>query len=308
MDLPESRPGWTPLYCLSGPTASGKSDLAHRAVEQMGGRILSADSMMVYRGMDIGTAKPTPREQIRYDYAGLDRVNPGDPFSTGAWLRAVAEQLDDRPTVVVGGTGLYFRALLEGLTPGENLPDIDPALTVSALRAEICALDPQALGRLADPQNPRRLARALQWLRAGKPLPDHWQHAKNRPRIPVLTWPVEALNVRIRLRAEAMFTEGLLAEAEALRDAYGSNLGTAAQAIGYREAFAVLEGTLTRDAAVEAITLRTRRYAKRQRTWFRNQMNPAWLDGNRSDLLEALLSCWQNSGPFWHKRQEPHRY
>ncbi len=303
MELPEIRPGWTPLYCLSGPTASGKSDLAHRAAERLGGRLLSVDSMMVYRGMDIGTAKPSEEERRRYDYAGLDLVKPGEPFSTGAWLRAVLRQLDDRPTFAVGGTGLYFRALLEGLTPEEDLPLVDPDLPVPALQAEIRARDPGALDRLADPENPRRLARALQWLRAGKPLPDHWLAQHNRPEIPVLAWPVDALNARIRLRAEAMFTGGLLTEAETLRSEYEQLPGTAAQAIGYREAFAVLDGALTPEAAVEAVSVRTRRYAKRQRTWFRNQMNSLWVDGSREDVLDELQKVWQELGPFWLKRE-----
>jgi len=299
MRPPEIRPGWTPLYCLSGPTASGKSDLAHRAAERLGGRLLSADSMMVYRGMDIGTAKPSPEERARFEYAGLDLVHPEDVFSTGAWLRAVRDQLDDRPTFVVGGTGLYFRALLEGLTPETDLPEVADDVPAEVLRAEIQALDPAALAQLADPENPRRLARALQWLRAGKPLPDHWKPLEQRVQIPVLEWPVEVLNARIRLRAEAMFSLGLLEEARGLKERYADLPGTAAQAIGYREAFAVLDGTCSVEEAVEAVTVRTRRYAKRQRTWFRNQMRAVGVDGGRKDVLDETMRVWQELGPYW---------
>lgn len=301
MILPEPRPGHTPLYCLSGPTASGKSDLVHRAVDHLGGRVLSADSMMVYRGMDVGTAKPSGDERNRYDYAGLDLAEPDVRFSTGDWLRAVHSQLDERPTFVTGGTGLYFRALLEGLTPEEDLPPVDPDLTAVELRERIRTLDASALDRLADPENPRRLARALQWLLAGKPFPDHWSRASPPPRIPVLQWPVDALNRRIHLRAEQMFSSGILEEAEALKARFGTLPGTAAQAIGYREAFEVLEGVSTVAEAVERVTLRTRRYAKRQRTWFRNQMHAVPLDGTREDLLEELRRVWKETGPFWFK-------
>jgi tRNA dimethylallyltransferase len=306
MNLPEQRPGYTPLYCLSGPTASGKSDLVHKAVERLGGRVLSADSMMVYRGMDIGTAKPSRAERMTFDYAGLDLTGPDVRFSTGDWLRAVQTQLDDRPTFVVGGTGLYFRALLEGLTPEEDLPQVDPDLSAAELRERIQALDATALDRLADPENPRRLARALQWLLAGKPFPNNWRTASAPPRIPVLQWPVDALNRRIALRAEQMFSSGLLEEAAALKTRYETLPGTAAQAIGYREAFEVLEGSSTVSGAVEKVTVRTRRYAKRQRTWFRNQMNAVPLDGTRTDVLDELLRVWVEIGPFWFNQTQFH--
>lgn len=302
MESPEPRPGFTPLFCLSGPTASGKTDLAHRAAELMGGRLLSVDSMMVYRGMDIGTAKPTEEERGRYDYAGLDLVEPTEPFSTGAWLRAVRDQLDDRPTFAVGGTGLYFRALLEGLTPEVDLPEVDPGLSVAELQAEIRERDAGVLDQLADPENPRRLARALQWLRAGQSLPNHWKSAGHKAQLPVLQWPVAALNARIALRAEAMFAQGVLEEARGLRDRYAVLPGTAAQAIGYREAFAVLDGACTQVEAVEAVTVRTRRYAKRQRTWFRNQIQPVPVEGDRKEVLDELLQVWQDLGPFWLNR------
>lgn len=301
MTRPERRPGWTPVYCLGGPTASGKTEVVHAAAERWGGRVLSVDSMMVYRGMDIGTAKPTAAERERYDYAGLDLADPGEAFSTGAWLRAVRDQLDDRVTFAAGGTGLYFRALTEGLTPEGDLPEVAAGLTVEAMQAEIRGLDAGALGRLADPENPRRLARALQWLRAGRALPDHWGEGRRVP-MAVLQWPVERLNARIGERARRMFAEGLLEEAAGLRERFGGLPGTAAQAIGYREALAVLDGECTVEAAVEAVTVRTRRYAKRQRTWFRNQMASVWVDGSGEDVLDETARVWQELGPFWVHR------
>jgi tRNA dimethylallyltransferase len=284
----------TPLFFLSGPTASGKTDLAHALAEHMGLRLLSVDSMMVYRGMNIGTAKPSAEEITTHDYAGLNLVNPGTPFSVGDWLRAIRSQLDDRPTLAVGGTGLYFRALVSGLEDGdvptpEDLPDDLPGLQERLRRA-----DPEALNQLADPENPRRLARAIAWREAGKPLPSSWN--RPQPVIPVLHRPPEELAERIGLRARQMFDHGLLEETETLLNA-GTLTGTAAQAIGYAEAAACLEGTLTKDQAIENTATRTRQYAKRQRTWFRNQMHAEWIDCT-ADATDRIQTVWNAQGPF----------
>ena len=132
----------TPLYLLSGPTASGKTAVAHLLAERMGLRLLSVDSMMVYRNMDIGTAKPSQDEITSYDYCGLNLCNPGDDFSTGKWIQQIARDLDARPTLAVGGTGLYFRALIDGLTEKDSHGDRWQSQSVSELQAQITDLDP----------------------------------------------------------------------------------------------------------------------------------------------------------------------
>ncbi len=290
----------TPLYLLSGPTASGKTGFAHRLADRMGCRLLSVDSMMVYRGMDIGTAKPTEDEQQQYAYAGLNLVDAGKPFSTGAWLQQVRAQLDDRPTLAVGGTGLYFQALVYGLdeAPAEEVRS--PA-DVNALRDEIQRLDPQALSQLADPSNPRRLERAVEFLRAGKSLPESWAQ-KQKLRLPVLRRPTEELNARIAERVEQMFEGGLLEECCRLMDA-GCLTGTAAQAIGYREVKAVLDGSLSVSEAKERICTRTRQYAKRQRTWFRNRFAACWIDLDADTAEDTVLAeierAWKQTGPLF---------
>lgn len=290
----------TPLYLLSGPTAAGKTGLAHTLAERHGLRLLSVDSMMVYRGMDIGTAKPTPGEIEAHDYAGLNLADPGEAFSAGAWLRAVARQLDARPTLAVGGTGLYFRALMFGLDEGPR-GGAGGELSVDALRAAVREQDPGALDRLADPWNPRRLERALKWLEAGRGLPDGWEGREEFP-LPVLRWSTEELNRRIEVRVREMFHCGLLEECRRLREA-GALTGTAAQAIGYREAMAVLAGEMDEETAAAGIATRTRRYAKRQRTWFRNQMDARWVEMTAEAGEEALLarieSVWNATGPLW---------
>jgi tRNA dimethylallyltransferase len=291
----------TPLYLLSGPTASGKTSVAHVLADRMGLRLLSVDSMMVYRGMDIGTAKPTSAEQIRYDYAGVNLVEPGGRFSTGDWIRAISGQLDERPTLAVGGTGLYLKALLYGLEEkgSEALDDLPS--DVAGLQAEILRLDDQALRQIADPENPRRLQRALMWLRAGKGLPTQWKDQPEVP-IPVLKWPTEELNQRIETRIEEMFAQGLLEECRGLLEQHEGLQGTAGQAIGYAEAFAVLSGEMTQEEAVRTIATRTRRYAKRQRTWFRNQMSSRWIEVSGEDSVEGLADrvaeVWDETGPF----------
>lgn len=294
----------TPLYLLSGPTASGKTAVAHLLAERMGLRLLSVDSMMVYRDMDIGTAKPSPDEIARYDYGGLNLCNPGTDFSTGKWIRQIARELDERPTLAVGGTGLYFRALIDGLTEKDSPTEREEPRSVSELQSLIADLDPLALSRLADPENPRRLERALNWLQAGKPLPATWQKRSAFP-VAVLRRPVEDLNARILQRATDMFEQGLLAETQALLSA-GSLTGTAAQAIGYAEAQAVLLGEIDLPAAIEKVATRTRRYAKRQRTWFRNQMDARWVDVENSNKVELIADkiadIWQGTGPFSFNR------
>ena len=284
----------TELFLLSGPTASGKTDLAHKLADRMGLRVLSVDSMMVYQDMNIGTAKPTQAEILAYDYAGLNLVDPGTPFSVGDWIRAIRLQLDDRPTIAVGGTGLYYRALISGLEDDDVETPDDLPEDVAGLQARLNQADPHALAQLPDPENPRRLARAIAWREAGKPLP--LEAPDKETTVPVLERPTEELAARIHKRAGIMLNQGLLGETQALLDR-GLLTGTAAQAIGYAEAAACLSGEMTREEAIEKIATRTRRYAKRQRTWFRNQMQAEWIDADARDVLERIQRVWEKTGP-----------
>ena len=277
------RPKAPSPLCLAGATATGKSALAQALAERTGGAILSADAMLVYRGLDIGTAKPTSAERGSVPYFGLDCVAPDEPFSTAAWLAlanaarahcAAAAQ----PLYVVGGTGLYFSAFLRGLDPA---PPIDPAL-----RAELEALPLAALQtRLARfgaklgadaAQNPRRLVRALELLERGFPLPGAWREGPKPPLV-ALTWERALLHRRIAERVQTMFRAGLIEEAEGLRARYPAWSRTACQAIGYAEVFAYLEGRLTLREAQERIVVRTRQLARRQETYLRHQFAVRWV-------------------------------
>lgn len=284
--------------CLAGATATGKTAVAHLLAERLGARLLSADAMLVYRGMDIGTAKPTPAERARFAYRGLDVVGPDAPFSVGAWLacaHAAQAEAVDAPLIAVGGTGLYFSALLRGLepTPPEN----------PALRAGLEALSPEALrarlaahgATIADDRNPRRLVRALEILESGHALPGAWG-ARTPPRLVALTWPRALLHERIARRVERMYAEGLLEEARALRERFPVWSRTAAQAIGYAEALAVLAGTLTVAEAQARTVVRTRQLARRQESYLRTQFATEWVAAAPGDTPETLaarvLAAW----------------
>ena len=277
-----------PTYCLAGATASGKTAVGQVLAERLGAAILSADAMLVYQGMDIGTAKPTVAERGQVPYYGLDVVTPGEPFSAAAWLEeAHRAQAASSCLIAVGGTGLYFSALLRGLDP---TPPANPALRASleVLPAEELRARLAAHGQtVADTENPRRLVRALEILEQGGTLPAGWG-ARERPRLVALTWPREVLHRRIAERVDAMYVAGLLDEAETLRRRWPAWSRTATQAIGYAEAFAVLDGTLTEAAARERTVVRTRQLARRQETYLRHQFDVDWVQAAPGDAVETL--------------------
>lgn len=301
-------------FVLVGPTASGKSAVGHLLAERMGAAVLSADAMLVYRGMDIGTAKPSVAERGQVPYLGVDLVAPDEPFDLWQYRRHVRTQLDDvpaeQPLLVIGGSGLYVRALLEGLDP---VPGADPALRayaegiyqeqgVAGLQAILQERAPSVLAALADPCNPRRLIRALEQISGGQGLAIQraWLQGGGHPPVAGL-WPDRAvLHDRIASRVRQMYADGLLAEAAALQRAYPQLSDTAGQAIGYREALEVLAGERTVADAQARTIVRTRRLAKRQGTWFRHQARVAWLYPDASYAIEKLAAqvaeVWRQHG------------
>jgi len=291
------------VVALVGPTGTGKTALACALARETGAEIVSADSMQVYRGMDIGTAKPSAALRAEIPHHGIDLVAPDEPMSAGRWAEAARAAAHDvakrgRPILLVGGTGLYARAFAGGLISGV---ESDPALrrelegrATDELRAELARLDPAAAARI--PANDRvRAVRALEALRLGaKTISEqHAQHRfADRPfdvRFLALAVEPETLSQRLRARVEAMFAEGLADEVRALHAAgYGRELRPL-RAIGYREACALVAGELRLEQAIERAWIATRRYAKRQRTWFRAEPGLEWLDADRPDaVLERL--------------------
>jgi tRNA dimethylallyltransferase len=273
------------LLVIIGPTASGKSAAALTLAAERGGEIISCDSMQVYRGLDIGTAKPGADERARVPHHLIDVAEPGEEFSAARWAaladRAIAEvRARGRQPIVVGGTGLYLRALRFGLV---EAPPRDLALREKfqaeeraqpgALHARLATVDPEAAARL-QPRDLVRIVRALEVAAlTGTPLSRH--HAAHAPveRYPMrvaLIDPGPALDAAIVARAARMLDAGLVDETRRAREKFGAGLA-ALGAVGYREAAAFLDGKLTRDELPAAIARATRRYARRQRTWFKKE-------------------------------------
>jgi tRNA dimethylallyltransferase len=279
---------------LAGPTAVGKSEVAMLLAEQLGGEIISVDSMQVYRGLDIGTAKPTGAERTRVPHHLLDVVDLDEAFDAAKFCElaraAVAEiQSRGRVPIFCGGTGLYFKAFLEGL--GEAPPsdtklraELEATLLTDLLR-ELAERDPVTFQKI-DRQNPRRVVRAVEVIRlTGRPFSEQrssWADATRNPQpalsLFVLTRPKPELDARINVRVDAMFTRGLVAETKALL-AHGLEQNpTAMQAIGYRQVVEHLRGEHSLAATVELVKIKTRQYAKRQLTWFRRHAAATWVE------------------------------
>jgi len=267
---------------IAGPTASGKTALALEIAARQGGRVVNADALQVYDGWRVLTARPSPAEEAAAPHALFGHVPFDADYSVGHWLRDVTPLLADGPRpIIIGGTGLYFAALTEGLaeippTPPEVRAEADtlpPAEMLAALDVE----DPAIAGRI-DRQNPMRIQRAWEVLRAtGRPL-SAWQSDTPPPVLPLAAaQPIlldaerDWLAERIERRFDTMLEGGALDEARALAPLW-HRAGGAAKAIGGPELIAVVNGEMQLDAAREAAVIASRRYAKRQRTWFRSRM------------------------------------
>jgi len=316
MGSPEHRASYPGprAFFLVGCTASGKSAAAQHLAEQEGRLIVSADSMNVYRGMDIGTAKPSFAERKRVDYAGIDLADPTEKFSVAAYLEAVRPAfVTDRDVIVAGGTGLYVKCLTEGFddVPPENhdfRAELE-GLEFDELqdRAQTDASELYAALTEDDRRNPRRLIRVLEKVHGSasaaqngrRPLRSGSWNARPRPILVGLHVERAVLHQRIEQRVDQMYAAGLLDEA---RDLMGLKLSsTALQAIGYAEAFAVLKNKMTLGEAREKTVIRTRQLAKRQMTWFRNQLNVQWINATDHEDIDALSraisEAWKKSGP-----------
>lgn len=280
--------------------------MAHRIAADRGLVILSADAMLVYRGMDIGTAKPTAAERAEVKYLGLDLVDPSETFSAGAWLEHVRTNLPDAPVLVAGGTGLYIRALLQGLDadtpPNPSLRAELEALAagkgVAALRQKLLDEHPEWHASLKDRENPRRLIRAFELAHSGAPVP---KSAPPPAGITGLRMERDALAKRIAQRVDFMYKNGLMEEVRVLREKHPRLSETAAHAIGYAEAAAVLVGKIRLKEAKEQTALRTRQLAKRQMTWFRHQAEVEWIDVkpgmNTGEIAEQVCAAWEQEDP-----------
>jgi tRNA dimethylallyltransferase len=289
------------IVALVGPTGVGKTSLALALADEHGAEIVNADALQVYRGFDIGTAKPTPEERARAPHHLVDILDPRERYSAGEFARRARTAIDGilgrgRPVLVVGGSGLYHRALFEGLSP---VPPGDPEVRrqlrerlasegLEPLAAELAEVDPPTASRLA-PGDTQRVLRALEVARvSGVPL-SVWierqpQGSKPLPAIHVgLTLPRPVLYDAIERRTTKMLDDGWLREVERLLSSGLSRDVPAFQAIGYRELARHLEGESSFEDAIEETIRSTRRYAKRQLTWFRKLSTVQWMDSRMID-------------------------
>ena len=302
-------PSTTPplVIAVVGPTASGKTDLAIALAQALHRSVLNIDSRQLYRGMDVGTAKPTPLQQQAAPHELIDLRDPDQPLNlqefTALARAAVEEQFQrcdlNRPVALLaGGTGLYIKALTQGMAPPAVPPQPQLRRQLEALGQAQChqllaAADPNAAARIAA-ADAVRTQRALEVIYAtGRPLSG--QQSCTPPNWTVLELGLNPPDLRSRIerRSHNLFEQGLLAETETLIARYGVDLGLL-NTIGYDEARRHLAGQISRDQAVAGTSQRTRQYAKRQRTWFRRQHNPLWLDG--TDLQQQLEQALQAVG------------
>ncbi len=303
------------IVVITGPTATGKTSLAVELTLALDGEAVNADSMQVYRGMDVGTAKPTEAEKRGVPHHLLDVVAPDEAFNAARYRElagAAVERISGRGKAcfVVGGTGLYIRALLGGLFQcPEASPEVRDGLErawreegAGALHERLRALDPEAAARI-HPNDRVRVLRALEVIElTGRPFSRQtgghgFSQGPFRALKICLHIPRERLYDRINERSRAMMEGGLLEEARALLDqGYGPDLKPM-QAIGYRHAVAVLQGRWCRDEALGRLQTDTRRYAKRQMTWFRGEKDVLWRTPEEQEriLLEASAFLHRSS-------------
>jgi tRNA dimethylallyltransferase len=309
----------SPLLLLAGPTAVGKSEVALLLAEKIGGEIVSVDSMQVYRGLDIGTAKPIPEERTRVRHHLIDVVDLTEPFDAAQFVRLARDAVADiqrrgRIPILCGGTGLYFRAFLHGLG---DAPKADAALRseleatpLPDLLAELATKDPVSYETI-DRQNPRRVIRAIEVLRlTGKPYSQQraaWSRsaAVDQPARSAtgatffigLSRQSADLQQRINIRVEKMFEAGLVAETEVLLKRGLAENRTALQALGYRQVVEHLRGFRSLSETIELVKIRTRQFAKRQMTWFKKYSPSHWLNlslhNTPDSSLSEILASWR---------------
>ncbi len=292
---------------VAGPTAAGKSAVALELAGLLNGEIISVDSMQVYRGLDIGTAKPSPADQARVphhliDVAGLNQAFDAARFVALARVAVDGIRARGRVPIFCGGTGFYFKAWLDGLG---TAPPSDAriraeleAVPLEILLTELQQRDPATFEKI-DRKNPRRIVRALEVIRiTGRPFSEQqsdWQEPKPATNgiLVGLTRPAGELAERIYQRVDAMFASGLVAETEALLKQGLAENPTAMQALGYRQVVEHLRGQRPLAETIELVKIRTRQFAKRQLTWFRRQMRLDWISLEGRSAGEVAGICAQ---------------
>lgn len=298
------------LICIAGPTASGKTALSIALARQLNAEIVSCDSMQVYRRMDIGTAKPTPEERQGIPHHMLDVAEPDEDFSVSRYCEMASPIIDaildrGKTAIIVGGTGLYMDSLIKGNSfapyPStgrrEELEALAAKEGIEAVLSRLRRVDPESAARL-HPSDQKRIIRAMEvYLETGETITEHNRRSQNiPPRYTPLWFALEDaqradLYSRINRRVDVMLEAGLLDEIrQLLSDGIPSHC-TAMQAIGYKEFVAALDGKCTVEEAADLVRQSSRRYAKRQLTWFRRNSAIHWLRRAAGEGTEEILSA-----------------
>ena len=287
-----------PVYAVVGPTASGKSAYAIRLAKELDGEVISGDSMQIYRGMDIGTAKPTKKDMAEVPHHLIDICDPDVDFSAAAFAELAKKAIEDvysrgKTPILCGGTGLYLDSVLRGVDFGDMEPDLAYRAELleyaekegaEALHARLREIDPEAAEAI-HPNNVKRVARALEICKLSGMTKTEWDKNAIRGESPYNACIIaldyknrDNLYIRIHMRVDEMFAMGLEEEARALlAKGYLAPETTAGGAIGYKELLGYLNGEMTKEEAADAIKTATRHYAKRQLTWLRRNPEVHWL-------------------------------
>jgi len=306
------------LLAIVGPTASGKTPLSLILADRLGGEIVSADSRQVYRYLDIGTAKPTQEERNRIPHHFVDILDPAEEYNAGRFgveaRHKIAELFrSGKKPILVGGSGLYVRAVIDGFFEG---PGKDPHIRAhlelrmlkegpEALLAELRRVDPLAADRM-ELKKPRRIIRALEvYAITGRPLSTYHQEQSSPPPFDVIQFAMagkrESLYRQIELRVDKMLSGGLIEEVRSLQNrGYDRSLNSL-NTVGYKEVFDFLESKTTYERMVELIKRNTRRFAKRQLTWFRADKRIQWIDVDESSSLVEVAAIIEDQ----YRRQSP---
>ena len=300
-----------PIICVVGPTASGKTRLAVELALALDGEVLSCDSMQLYRGMDVGTAKPTREEMRGVPHHMIDVIDPGEAFSVSRYVELADPILQDilargKTCVVAGGTGLYVDSLMAGRSFApfpqtgrrQELERLAREKGIDAVMQILREHDPESAERI-HPANEKRVIRAAEvFLETGKTITQHNKETAAQPPKYQPLWigldftSRAALYARIDRRVDEMLRQGLMEEIGGLLAAGTSPTATSLQAIGYKEPMAALRGEMTMDEAVEAVKRESRRYAKRQLTWFRRNGDIHWIFQEEPVVFERT---WQRA-------------
>jgi tRNA dimethylallyltransferase len=300
-----------PLLIIAGPTASGKSNLALDVAERLAGEIISADAFAIYRGMDIGTDKPSAADRARVPHHLVDIADPGEEFSAGAFAKTAAKAIADieargRLAIVAGGTHFWIRALVVGLFPSPRRdPEVGATLAAQweadpeAVFDRLASIDPDSAQRIG-PRDRQRILRAIEIFElTGETMTKHWKRHRRQVRFsPLFVAPNrtrQELYARIDARAKRLFTSGLVEEVERILASGVAPDAHALKAIGYRQVVEMLEGKTDLPTAIDNTKRSSRKFAKRQLTWLRRLREGTvhWVAPVEEGGTPAVIDLWQ---------------